>query len=100
MTTKKTAGRVALLSLVVSLFGMGLVSAQSNCVYGSSGQVFCPISSSPFYNAVNNGVQNNAVSALGGLSNLSTLLVTALFVLLIIALVYIIAVKLILPFFK
>ena len=100
MTTKKMAGYVTLLSSVISLFGMGIASAQSACIYGSNGQQFCPISSSTFYNGVNAGVQSNAISALGGLSNLSTLFVTALFVLLIIALVYIIAVRLILPFLK
>jgi hypothetical protein len=100
MITKKMARRLAPLSLIVSLFGMGLASAQSSCIYGSSGEQFCPISSSGFFNGVSAGVQNNAVSALGGLSNLSTLFVTALFVLLILAFVYIIAIKLILPFFK
>ena len=101
MITKKMAGQVALLSLVISLFGMGIASAQSvGCVYGSNGEQFCPISSSNFFNGVNAGVQQNTVSALGGLSNLSTLFVTALFVLLILVFVYIIAVKLILPFLK
>ena len=101
MITKKMAGRIALSSMIVSLFGMGLASAQSvGCVYGTSGQVFCPLSSSSFFNGVNTGVQNNAVSALGGLSNLSSLFVTALFVLLILAIVYFIAIKLILPFLE
>ncbi len=107
MITKKMAGRVALLSIIVSLFGMGLVSATSvnalganGCVQGSNGEQFCALSSSGYFNGVAQGVQNNAVSAIGGLSNLSTLFVTALFVLLILAFVYIIAIRLILPFFK
>lgn len=105
MITKKMAGRIALSSMIVSLFGMGIVSASNaGCVspsgvYLQNGQsVFCPISSSSFFNGVSAGVQQNAVSALGGLSNLSTLFVTALFVLLILAIVYFIAIKLILPF--
>lgn len=100
MITKKIAGRIALLSIIVSLFGMGLASAQSGCVTGSNGAQFCPISSSYFYNQVNSGVQQNAVSAIGTISNLTTLLPSVLFVLLIAAIIYILAVRLLLPFFK
>lgn len=100
MITKKIAGRIALLSLVISLFGIGVASAQSNCVYGSSGQVFCPISSSGFFNGVNQGVQTNSISAIGGLSNFSSLLVPALFLLLILGIAIYIFTKLIVPLLK
>jgi hypothetical protein len=100
MITKKIAGQIALLSIIVSLFSMGVASAQSGCVTSSNGAQFCPISSSYFYNQVSQGVQQNAVSAVGGISNFTSLLVPAMFVLLILVLAYIIFIKLIQPFLK
>ena len=94
----KKVGLFALLFIVSALASFGLASAQAiDCPNGLNGG---GITCTSGYQAVQSAINSNSVNGLGSISDAVSIFELALGIIIVLAILYIFAIKIILPFLK